>query len=340
MLPSAATLPGVSQLDRARARLLRAAGGLARPFVRDRSLRVQANAVLLLATSTALALVAPLPSLFLLPLVLGVPHLVADLRWLGPGLPAWRTLSRARIAVLVAGLALTGLTNLLWLGALTVLLAGVWAGEGPARRITLALPGVALLVASVVDPNGLRLMLAHGHHAVALALWWMLRPRGLRDLAWIGAVALVVALLLGGWLDTLLFSLIEREPRLGTDRATIETWLAPERFHDTAWRWVSLYALGQSLHYGVWLRLIPEDARASETPRTFRRSVEVLEDAIGRPAVWGAVALTLAIAIWGLVDWASAWRGYMRIAVFHAWLELTAALLIVRGRWPRPGTPP
>ena len=96
-------------------------------------------------------------------------------------------------------------------------------------------------------------------------------------------------------------------------------------------RLVLLFTFAQSVHYVIWLRLIPEDDRERPTPRSFRASWRALIAELG-PLVWLALALALVIVSWALVDLAAARAGYLRLAHFHAFLEFAVlASLWLRG---------
>jgi hypothetical protein len=93
------------------------------------------------------------------------------------------------------------------------------------------------------------------------------------------------------------------------------------------------FAFMQSVHYGVWLRLMPDDLRPRAAPRPFRASWRALRDELG---LWPLCAFTLAalgIALWGAVDLFGARLGYLRLGAFHGNLELVAlAFLAVERR--------
>jgi hypothetical protein len=102
-------------------------------------------------------------------------------------------------------------------------------------------------------------------------------------------------------------------------------------------RLVLFYAWAQSLHYGIWLRLIPEDDRDRPSPRTWVRTWRALRDELGVAVVLGTVALTLGLALWAAWDLAAARGGYLRFVRFHGFLELAAgAVFLVEGRPVRP----
>jgi hypothetical protein len=333
-LPSLAQSLPVAALDAARGQILRRFSAWMRPFVRHRRLRVHTNAAILLVTCGLTSLAVPLLSVFLLPLVLGVPHLLSDVRYLGPSLPHWTALRRGGMVVVVGLIVTVGLFDVMWAGAAAVAATAILVRAPAWQRAGALAAGAALVAMSVWAEDALRLALAHLHHAVALVVWWWMRPRRtvewwfpLTAAAWTGA-------LLGGAFDTPITELAIRAPTFGPGWGPVEQWVTPSWGAHAPWRFVVLYALGQSLHYGIWLRMIPDDARPTETPRTFRSSLDQIEQELGRPVLWLFGALLISVMAWALIDALGAWHAYMRLAVFHAWLELVVLVLLVGYRLP------
>jgi hypothetical protein len=90
-----------------------------------------------------------------------------------------------------------------------------------------------------------------------------------------------------------------------------------------------LYAFAQAVHYGVWLRLVPEDDRPRATPRSFRASYLALRDELGSLLLAAFALASVGLAIWAVADLVEARAGYLRFARFHGMLELTAIALWV-----------
>lgn len=178
--------------------------------------------------------------------------------------------------------------------------------------------------------------LLHAHNLVALGWWWALRPRAPRSalvplLALVGAMALLlgaadpVLTAVGGW----------TAPGSAGSFGEFAESLAPFAGPTFAPRWVLAFAFLQSVHYGTWLRLVPEDARPRPAPRSFRHSWQALEADVGRPLLLACAGLSLAVAAWGAWDLAAARGGYLRLAAFHGYLELAAAgWFFARGERP------
>ncbi len=95
-----------------------------------------------------------------------------------------------------------------------------------------------------------------------------------------------------------------------------------------AMRLVLLFAFAQAVHYGVWLRLIPEDDRVQATPRPFAATFRALQQDLGAAVLWAAVLLSAGLAVWAVLDLAAARTGYLRLALFHGYLELAACAML------------
>jgi hypothetical protein len=174
------------------------------------------------------------------------------------------------------------------------------------------------------------LVFAHAHNAVGVAIWWAWRPRGTR-LHWVtlGLFVAGCALILSGALAPL-------AARTGGfvapwTQLTAESlaWgLSPWPWGALSMRLLVLYAFAQSVHYVVWMRLVPEDDRESATPRSFTQSYRALRSDVGALVLWGAVLASLAFAVWAAFNVGQARNGYIQMAFFHGYLELAAAALL------------
>lgn len=323
---------GVSRpLDRVRLGLLRALGDIALYFVRRREARVAAGGAMLIGVALLLAIQAPFWLLALGPIVWGVPHVLSDFRYLvlRPGL------HRRTGLVLAVGLPLA-VAGTGWhsveCGMIAAVMAGAFArGAVWKKGIVFAL-GALLLWVSVRVGDLAGLVFAHAHNFIALALWWCWGPTGktLRllvpllffvagGLIWSGALAPTTAAI--SWAPP------------GLDAWYHLGSLAPGMGEPWALRLVLLFAFAQAVHYGIWLRLVPEEDRPQPTPRTFAASFRALERDFGPRLLWASLLLMAGLAVWAVGDLMAARTGYLRMALFHGYLELAAAaLLFVEGR--------
>ena len=314
-------------------RLIRALGAPGRRLVVDRELRVGLGATLAVGVALLGASTLPMWMLALGPILLGVPHVLGDLRYL----VVRRGLHRRKALIVLAGgplLAAAATATVLpaLLGCAGALLV---ARTTPTRRFV-GLAIVSALVAAAIEAGWWAdLVFAHAHNLVAVLLWLTWRPRRGRW-HWLPVVAygLALAALALGWTDPLL----EASGGLwtaweGLDVDTMQWSLAGPLDPDLGLRLVLTFAFAQSIHYAVWLRLVPEEDRARPTPRTFRASWHALYRDLG-PVVLGLAGVAaLGVALWALVGLADARMGYLRMAITHGHLELVAlALLFTEGR--------
>jgi hypothetical protein len=172
------------------------------------------------------------------------------------------------------------------------------------------------------------IVFAHAHHFVTVALWWRWRarterwqglPLGLFALAVVGILAVGAP---GGDAGT-----AGPEPTAGALDATL-AGLCPGVGRALAVRLVALFAFAQAVHYGVWLRLVPEDDRPRATPPSFRQSARALLADCGPWLLGAAAALALGVAGFALVDASAARIAYGRLSFFHGYLELAAAAVL------------
>lgn len=316
-------------LDDSRSLLIRLGASACLPFLADRELRVATSGILIAIGALGLALYWPAWPFLLAPLVLGVPHLVADLRFLvaRPGLHRRPTVAAA-VGVPLAGVCV-GLGPQAGVAAM---LGALLVARGSTHRRALGGGFVALVAwAAALHPSAFPLLLAHGHNLAALAFWLAWRPRH-RSLH-----LLVLGLVLGGSLVVLsgareshVVAALASDERLAWGWGLVRGLPAP-------WdvRILILYGFLQSVHYGVWLRLVPDEDRRQPAPRSFRASWRALSADLGPWTVPLALTVAAVLGVWALFAPARAVQGYFRLALFHGYLELAAAVLWYVERWRR-----
>jgi hypothetical protein len=309
----------LAPLDHVRSVTLRALGRRGRVLFASRDARVLLFAATAAATTFALTMVAPIWLLALGPVVLGVPHLVADARYLvaRPGLH--------RRPLLVAAVGVPAAATWIWPSAALALIgvaavAVVARGSWPRRAIVL-LVGGAVAIAADHFGYAADLVLAHAHNLIAFALWWLVAPRSVRHVVPIALVALGVAAI---------FAMPATAPTGDLD----EFVRALSPVGATAWgvKLVLAFAFLQSAHYAVWLRLVPEDARERTGIRSFAHTLRALVRDLGGWLVAAAIVAAAAMIAYGLVDARAARLGYLRAAYAHGFVELAVlALVFVEG---------
>lgn len=267
-----------------------------------------------MAVALAISMVAPLWLLAIGPIVLGVPHLLADVRYCIVR-PGWH---RERRLWVTAGIPLVALScgAPLEIGLIGVAASALVLGDPRDTRMRLVV-AAALCLAAITYAVGSTadLVFAHAHNFIAVAMWatWRRRATRLHQLVLASFVLASVAITFGladfAWTTRLAADL-----PTGLDAATHANSLAPALPHEWALRLVMLYAFAQAMHYGVWLRLVPED----DAPRPS------LRDEFSTPLLVGFALACVGLAIWACIDLAEARTGYLRFARFHGMLELTA----------------
>lgn len=332
----------VAPLDAMRGALLRAIGRrspwLTRSIV-DRDRRVGALVIVGMLVSLALTIVAPLWLLALGPVLLGGAHLFSDVRYL----VLREGLHRRALAWLLvaAPLAIGALTTFGSRAFVLAIPGGAILAQTDrrARKSAVLLASCAFVAAVYALPRESELAIAHAHNFIAVLLWLAWRPSSARS-RW-AALALFlaanVALVFGALDPAVAFaSGLSWGPQglpLGLHMNALAPW--PEHI-DRSRRVVLAFAFSQSVHYAMWLRAIPEVARRSPTPRTFRQSARSMAAELG-PYGSSLVLATLAgcvgLAVWATFDLVTAREQYLRFALFHGHLELAviAWLLAERG---------
>jgi hypothetical protein len=310
-------------LDALRAWLLRLLAPLLRPFIAHRERRVALTGAAVVAVAFFCAALAPLWLLSLGPLLLGVPHVIGDARYLvvRPGLHR-----RLRLWIGVGG-PLLWVTTGSWVGFLAsagaVLAARAsWRRKLPALLLILSVSGGAFYLGRTAD-----LLFVHLHNFVAVGVFLGWRRRAGRAHLWalaafLGAVAVLFFGLARSWMLDL--SALAPGLELWT---LVGSYTAPGL--DPVWglRLLTVFAFVQSVHYSVWLRLIPEEARPQPTPRSFLQSYRALQGDFGRLGALGLLLLSLGIPLYGLFHLVEARSLYLDLARFHGYVELAALAL-------------
>jgi hypothetical protein len=303
-----------------------------------------------------LTILFPTPLLVLLPLVFGVPHVVADLRYL-----VLRRISERRIRTsIVAGCAALMCVSVfgllsprfdvaraeVTLGTLVLAAGGLiaFASRPDARRGRGALRGAFVIGAVALAGWAARLnpvvalvVLIHLHNVVALVAWlWLFRTRIRGVLVPLLMVAAAAALLVSGALVPLALR-VGVWKGFGTNLLAAADWLAPGVPGALGVGLALSFIFMQSVHYLVWLVLVPSDERPGSGSVSFRRS---FRDLIGDLGALGAAAALAASAIvlgFGAAAPLATKNAYLAIASFHVWLELAVLVVFAVGtRVPTP----
>ncbi len=285
-----------------------------------------ASAPLLVTAALALTLLGPLALLLLTPLVLGVPHVVGDLRCLVLS-PSARALGLPKLALFVPLAALTALSaapvlgleswprTQLICGAAAVLGAILGAGHRARWRLPLAV-GVLVLAALACWNVALGLMvLAHAHNLIAF-LWYCAWARNRREAAIAFAAYALAA--------TAIFSGLAAAPVdadfAGLSSAKLAAQLAPGASAPFGRNVVASFAFAQAVHYGVWIWLLPRERATS------------LRQDLGARGLRLFLGCSVLVPLLGLCDPVWARDSYLALASFHGWLELAVLAFLLSRR--------
>lgn len=297
-----------------------------------------------LAVAFALAALFPHWLLLIGPLVLGVPHVLADVRLLLARGPLERH-HRMRLWAL-----------LLPIGAMLVLRCAQTLGADVPHSVDVACGGVALVLAAALWPRslwarllvlvlgagaaalalehwwGVALGFAHGHNLVALVVFVTLAVTRRH----IGASLTVLLLAAAGsaalwWGAAAALGGLERSvtqlPLSGLGLADLARSLAPDLAPDVGLRVVTVYAFLQAAHYTLWLRLNPAVWPGQRSaPSSFERDAREWREALGTWPAAAAALLCVAVPVVALLDAPGTRTAYLTVASFHGWMELAVLL--------------
>jgi hypothetical protein len=292
-------------------------------------------AMVLVAAALVATLASPLWLLLVAPLVLGVPHLAADLRYLivrGPLRPATIVMIATPLAAII-GLRAAALVGAaleprreVALGVMAIALGASAAGRGRPRTFALIAVGV-IAVPALLAPRLATLVLLHGHNAVALVIWLRWTDRGVRApvrLAIVLGVVATIALITLGAFDACL----RAAPATHLDLAQLAHSFAPGAGPVAGGRVVLLYAFAQALHYGIWLRLVPDGLA-----RPGASGIAGLRRDFGARGLGLLAVASVSLPVVAMAGDAARVRDtYLALVVFHAWLELAVIGYLVAAR--------
>lgn len=311
----------IKPLDEARAALYRLAAPLLRDLYADRERRVLWLGAFSVFTSFVFTALVPLWLLSLGPIILGVPHLLSDVRYLvvRPALHRRWAFWCSMPALVAVGVGAPPAVGLL---AMLPAAFSARARSLGARGLVLMVGAALVLVAARWELPFITGMV-HLHNVIAVGLWLVLRQRGPAGLATVGLIGTVGVFVLCGGADGLVTLAGGWEASATGNRLDdFVASTAPGLSGPWAVRLVLSFAFMQSVHYGVWLRLVPDDLRQRAAPRPFKASWAALRAELGLWPVCAFTLLALGIAIWGAMDLHQARLGYLRLGAFHGYLEL------------------
>lgn len=294
---------------------------------------------LMLASALVVSITFPVALIAIGPIIYGVPHILADVRYLlaRPGLSRRPLFLAALVIGCIIGAAGLGLR-----GALVGCALALAASRATPLRKAAGIGATAALFCLCQWAGGYPSDLAfvHLHNFVGVAIWFFWRERAAK-VHWLftalffGASA---AILLGATAPIVAATAGFSAPWTDLTFAEIARQLSPTAKGPWAERLTMLYAFAQAAHYVVWLRLMPEDDRPSPAPRSYRQTYRALVADVGGVVMWIMVLTALVFVVWACFSIGGARNAYMNVAFFHAHLELVAiAVLWTERRWPFQG---
>jgi hypothetical protein len=323
-------LAAVAQLlDRVRSPMVGYVLGRSRVVQRvaaQRRTRLAVGAAAALGLAVAVGLALPGAWFVWAPLVLGIPHVVADVRYLL--LPPYRRIAlRARDAVLLVGLVALAVVSSPGLGAVVVL-AAVVLTPGRGRGRIAALGACAPLAwAALTWPSATTYVLMHAHNVVALVVFvWVTPPGRARWALPAAALGLATAVLAGVFDRLLPWAALDDIAGYVLPPSALDGW-SP----DACARIALTFVLLQGVHYAIWLRLIPATLRTRVGMRGFGASLRALERELSVPVVMMIAAAAVALPVLACLGvWSSMTlrNVYVQLAGGHAYFEIA-----VLARW-------
>jgi hypothetical protein len=237
------------------------------------------------------------------PLVLGVPHVANDIRYL----VLQPRLHRRTGLIAISALCFVGYA----LGipvSIALVPAVIWTvfSRGSITRklisLTLLLGGIAC---SLQFQGLFVFFFLHAHNFVAIGIWIAFKKRTVLDFVFLLMVTgICIGLWSGAFDDALHFS---SQP-LPQFFSQWPSFLSSE----TAFRLTISFIFLQAIHYGIWLHLIPASASVGNSLRAD----------IGTLGIVGVGGLTCIVFASGFHDAMWARDTYLRLAGFHGFLEL------------------
>lgn len=351
-------------MDGCRATLLRTTLAWAplRPIFSNRALRLLVLYLIALCIYLPASVLFPLWILILGPIFWGLPHLLASVRFTHDLLNDRGSESegptRARLLKCV---------GLVWVAVvLSRLLQGI--GGVPLFFGAGQWPEVLSMVVTVIACGTLyrkswpRLFLAMGtltplvflfwrsplwiagamvllHNAIAFVYWVRSsRSRSERRVAWIGSALFVLAniLIFEGAFDGLSPGLPSAESIdwAGMDSATLGHWILPASENPRDWHHaVVAFAFGQSLHYFVWLKAIPDQLHSYAVSPGFRQSYQLYVKDYGTKLAHLLLLLCIAgFGMWAFLGFEMARQLYFAFAAYHGFFEIACLSLMIGPR--------
>ncbi len=176
------------------------------------------------------------------------------------------------------------------------------------------------------------------HNAIAFVYWVVVaKTRREKQVALIAGATfgLITVAIFGGFFDPVHKYFV---PTFELPWADLRYWeigkqIAPgEETYSLWFHCVVAYAFGQSLHYFVWLKAIPDQCHQRNVPTTFQASLTLLKRDYGSLFFLVAVFAVGGLGVWLLNAQPLARLIYFAFAAYHGYVEV-AGLALASNKW-------
>ena len=334
-----------------------------RQLFRNRAQRLFALFLLAVGVYLPLALFLPLWVLAIGPLLWGIPHIFASIRYLGHATTPHP--SERRKAVYFVAFVWFGISALRILGDMRIYSfhgLGDTALTPEILSLLITLTGLAIILRRNIStflistlllsplvwmmwtlPLECMGVLLLAHNWIAF-YYWIQSARTSAELKTAVASLLIFAVIHGavfmGLFDGL-YAILAPEinlPWAGLNALELGQSIAPWSNHEGLFfHGTVLYAFGQATHYFVWLKAIPEQYLVLQTPASFTRSWRLLQHDFGRTFAGLALGVCMVAAIgftigavWSLANYTLARDFYFALAAGHGYFEIAALPLSMK----------
>jgi hypothetical protein len=305
-------------LDKVRRSILWTLSPAIQPLIQNRELRVCVTACLGIIVAFSVTISFPMWQLLLGPILLGIPHVICDIRylvlkdrlykhdwiWFAVGLP----------------FLFYFLTNQVFFATFAILLMSTKTRRKGFQRWFVQIFSLTLFAISIQWPKLFLYAFLHMHNLIGIGIWWFWRKN--RN-AW-EYIPLVLIVL--GTIGILLLNPHHTNALLyypaSMDVGYYGKLIAGFTTGDLQVSFVLLFAFLQSIHYLVWIRLIPEEDRKQRTPRGFQKSYKALQDDFGFWFLWGSFFALMFFIGYAIYSPSMARTDYLALISFHGFLEL------------------
>lgn len=337
----------VSLLDFLRSKLLKYTMRFSffRSLLLGRAYRLKMLALIALFLYFFASLFLPLWVLLVGPILWGVPHLIASLRYasaINLNLSQkkklfyfqgfiWLCVFSYRLAVDIGGLQLfLSQTPLLFESiclSLTFLFQLYLFRQLTLRIFIYTMLFAGLLYSTAYFPMQTALFLLIGHNYVPLYAWYKSCQDNddLRTFIFVSAVYIMLSMIiLFGWADAF-YHLIPAQKSIAFLNWDYTEIINSYNLNANWFRVVSLYAFSQGIHYFLWLKAIPENHLPKQYPPSFKWSLHRLTSEFGSGSIYFMLSLILiGASYWFFFEFQTSRVIYFSVAAYHGFMEIAA----------------